>query len=161
MSEHLDQLMARAESALAALQQTFDGEAAPLALQFGYDVGEIGRQLMLHRDLAPTVRAFVERTAPIIEQDTGLSLWFGRVYEAADSRSSDTESYMRALGMRSALEFFRDLYRESAAGHRVAGIETELTDENLKEWGAQQYLDEIPPGFPPSHVWWHQSLSGK
>jgi hypothetical protein len=161
MSELLDQLIASAESALATLQSTFDGAAAPLSLQFGYDVGAIGRQLTQHSELAPKVRAFVERTAPLIERDTGLSIWFGRVYEAADSRSSETEVYMRALGMRSDLEFFRDLYRDSAARHRIDGIETDFTDENLKEWGAHQYLEEIPPGFPASHVWWHQSLSGK
>lgn len=47
------------------------------------------------------------------------------------------------------------------ARDRVAEIAAELTDQSLKEWGAQQYLEEIPPGFPESHVWWHQSLSGK
>lgn len=160
MSELLDQLMARAESALTALQSTFDGGAAPLALQFGHDIGAIGRELTMHPGLAPDIRAFVERTAQIVERDTGLSSWFGRVYDAADSRSSETLEYVRALHMRSDLEFFRDLYRDSAASHRVSGIETDFTDENLKEWGGQQYLEEIPPGLPASHVWWHQSLSG-
>jgi hypothetical protein len=54
-----------------------------------------------------------------------------------------------------------ELYRDSVAGHRVAGIETDETDRNLREWGAEQALEEIPPGYPPSHVWWHRSLSGK
>ena len=80
---------------------------------------------------------------------------------ATRPRSSDTEDYLQALSMRSALEFFRDLYRDSVAHDRVAGIDIGDTDENLKEWGSQQYLEEIPPGFPASHVWWHQSLSGK
>jgi hypothetical protein len=107
------------------------------------------------------VDAFVERTAPIIRMDTRLSSWIHRVYDAAESHSSETEVYVGALALRSELEFFRDLYRDSVAGHYVAGIETDETDMNLKEWGAEQYLEEIPPGFPASHVWWHQSLSGK
>ena len=36
----------------------------------------------------------------------------------------------------------------TAAGHRVAGIETEETDRDLEEWGAMQYLEEIPAGIP-------------
>lgn len=161
MSATLDQAMARAESALAALQSTPYEAAAPLALQFGREIGIIGRELTLHPELAAKVRAFVERTAPMVVMATPLSIWFGRVYDAAESRSSDTEIYGGALGMRSDLEFFRELYRDSDARHRVAGIDTEEIDEELKAWGAEQYIEEIPPGIPDSHVWWHQSLSGK
>lgn len=160
MSENLDRLTARAESMLAALQTATD-DAARIALQFGDDIGEIGREVTQHPELAPKLRAFIERTAPIIARDTGLMYWFHRVYDAAESRSSETYEYELALSMRSALEFFRELYRNSVARERVMGLETENTDENLKEWGAQQYLEAIPPGFPDSHVWWHQSLSGK
>lgn len=161
MSEHLDHLMTCAESSLVALQSSSDRDAAGLARQFGYGIGAVGRELTQHPELAPEARAFVERTAPIVERDTGLMFWILRVYDAADSRSSETEEYMHALGMRSDLEFFRDLYLDSVARDRVAEIETDETDENLKEWGAQQYLEEIPAGYPASHVWWHQSLSGK
>lgn len=160
MSEHLDQLLARAESMLIALQSATDN-ATSLAIGFGLDIGEIGRELTLHPELAPKVRAFIDRTAPIVQQDLKLARWIHRVHDAAESRSSETYEYTGALRMRSALEFFRDLYRDSAARERVAEIETDETDENLKEWGAEQYLEEIPPGYPDSHVWWRQSLSGK
>ena len=160
MTADLGDLLAIAESTLAGLQTATD-HITGFALQFGDEICEIGRQLTIHPELAPAVRAFVERTAPVIASDVRLGRWLGRVYDAAESRSSDTEEYVRALALRSALEFFRDLYRDSVAHDYVAGIETEDTDANLKDWGAQQYLEDIPPGFPPSHVWWHQSLSGK
>lgn len=161
MSKRVDELIARAERMLVELQSTEGIPARPLAHQFGIDVGDIGRELTLHPELAPAVRAFVERTAPIVARDTGLMWRFHLVYDAADCRSSETLYYTGALRMRSDLEFFRDLYRDSVAGHRVAGIETEEVDRDLKEWGALQYLEEIPAGIPDSHVWWHQSLSGK
>jgi hypothetical protein len=160
MSEHLDKLLASAESTLAALQTATD-HVTGFALQFGHEIGEIGRQLTQHPELAPRIRAFIERTAPVVVRDLRLGRWFGSVYDAAESRSSDTEDYIQALGMRSALEFFRDLYRDSVASDYIAGIDIEDTDDQLKEWGAQQYLEEIPRGFPASHVWWHQSRSGK
>jgi len=156
MSEHFDQLLASAESTLAALQTATD-QVTGFALQFGREIGDIGRALTQHPEHASKARTFVDRTAPIIERDLRLARWIGRVYAAAESRSSDTEDYVDALAMRSALEFFRDLYRDSVARDYVAGIETDFTDENLKEWGAQQYLDTIPPGIPESHVWWRQS----
>jgi hypothetical protein len=160
MSEHFEQLLVRAEATLAKLHTARDRVTA-IALDFGDDIGEIGRAWTLHPELASEVRGFVERTAPIVRIDTGLTSWIHRVYDAAQSRSSDTEDHRRALKMRSDLEFLKDLYRDSVAGHRVAEIETAETDQNLQEWGTEQPLDEIPPGFPPSHVWWHQSRSGK
>jgi hypothetical protein len=160
MSERFDQLLTSAEATLAALQAATENVPG-VALQFGRLIGEIGRTLTQHPELAPKAEAFVARTAPIIRLDPGVWIWLHRVYEAAESRSSDTEQYVQALGMRSALEFLRDLYRDSVASDYIAGIDIEDTDDQLKEWGAQQYLDEIPPGFPASHVWWHQSLSGK
>ena len=161
MNDHIDQLVARAESTLIALQSTPHSAARPLALQFGHEIGKVGRQLAQHLEFGPAVHAFVERTAPIIRTDTRLSSWISRVYDAAESRSSDAEVYVSALTLRSELEFFRDLYRDSAAKHYVSGIETDETDANLREWGSEQNLDEIPMGFPPSHVWWYQSLTGK
>jgi hypothetical protein len=160
MSESFDLILARAEGSLAELQAA-TADARRVALQFGREIGEIGRALTLHADLAPRVQAFVARTAPLVRLDPGIWIWLHRVYDAAESRSSDTDEYLRALSMRSALEFFRDLYRDSVAGDYVAGIDIGDTDEQLKEWGAEQYLAEVPPGYPPSHVWWHQSLSGK
>lgn len=160
MTERLDRAMSRAEAMLVELQTATD-DAVRIALQFGDDVGEIGRELTLHPELAPEVFGFVGRTAPIVARDTGLMFWIHRVYDRAESRSSETYEYVHALTMRSALEFFRELYRDSVAGHAVAGIETEELDQNLKEWGAVQYLEEVPAGYPASHVWWHQSLSGK
>jgi hypothetical protein len=160
VTDHIDQLLATAESTLAALQTATEHVTA-VALQFGYEIGEVGRVLTQHPEVASKVRAFVERTAPVVGRDLRLGRWFGSVYDAAESRSSDTEDYVHALALRSALEFFIDLYRDSAAHDRVAGLDIGDTDDQLKEWGAQQYLEEIPPGFPASHVWWHQSLSGK
>jgi hypothetical protein len=160
MTDRLDSLLASAEQMLASLQSIPD-DAIARSLQFGRDIGDIGRNLVLHPELAPKVRDFVERTAPLVHHRAGLSFWVHRAYAAGESRSSDTEDYTRALWMRSQLEFFRDLYRGTVAQDAVDEIETDELDQNLKEWGAEMYLDEIPEGIPPSHVWWHQSLSGK
>ena len=159
MSEHLDQLLVCAETTLEKLGTARDRVTA-IALDFGHNIGKIGRALTLHPELAPRVRAFVERTAERVRLEARLSLWIHRVYDAAESRSSETDDYVRALAMRSDLEFLRDLYRDSVAGHYVAGIETDGTDQNLREWGAEQDLHDIPPGIPPSHVWWHHRRSG-
>lgn len=156
MSESIEQLLAAAESTLTRLQ-TATERALAMALSFGDYIGDIGRELTQHPDLVDKVQAFVERTAPAVRMDPGIWRWIHRVYEAADSRSSETEDYKRALEMRSQLEFFRDLYRDSEAHDYVAGIETEPTDDNLKEWSSQMHLDVIPPGFPTSHSWWYQS----
>jgi hypothetical protein len=160
-SEPIDQLIARGEAVLSTLQSAPEEKRTALALQFGYDIGEIGRRLTLQPGLQPLVRAFVERTAPVLENDFYLARWFGRVYAAADSRGSETVEYVNALVLRSSLAFYAELYRDSVAGDGIAGIDIGDTDEQLKEWGAEQYLAEVPPGYPPSHVWWHQSLSGK
>jgi hypothetical protein len=160
MNEDFDRLLASAESTLAGLQAIED-QVRGFALQFGDQVGKIGRALTQHPELAPKVRAFVECTAPLIARNLPLGLWIGWVYDAAESRSSDTDDYRDALAARSDLEFFLDLYRDSVARNYLAGIETESTDEDLKEWGAHHHIDEVPPGIPPSHVWWHRSRSGK
>lgn len=156
MSDRLDQLLTSAEATLADLQTAAD-HLTGLALQFGRQIGDIGQELTLHPEFAPKVREFVERTAPVVRMDSGLSFWIHRVYDAAESRSSEVQDYMVALAMRSEIEFFRDLYRNSAAAHRVAGIETDETDQDLKEWSGHQYITEIPAGIPQSHVWWYQS----
>jgi hypothetical protein len=136
-------------------------DAPSLARSFGDDMYEIGRELTLHSEIAPQVRAFVERTAADVQRCTGLVFWFNRVYRAAEAHSSETLEYSGALHLRSSLEFFRDLYRDSAAGAAVAELETEETDDSLREWAADQYLEHIPDGIPASHVWWHQSQSGR
>jgi len=156
MSESIDQLLSRAESVLTKLQAAVE-RVANLALEFGCDIGDIGRELTLHPELASKVRAFIERTAPIVRMDNRLTSWIHRVYDAAESRSSDEDDYVRALGMRSDLQFFCDLYRDSVAAYYVSGIEPVETDANLREWSADQYIDDVPPGIPASHVWWHQS----
>lgn len=161
MSELLDQALARAEATLTALRAMPVEETPPHVLQFGHDIGVIGRELAQHPELAETVRAFVERTAPFVRMETTLSIWINRVCDAAERQSSETEVYTGALAMRSDLEFFRELYRDSAAGDQVVGIETDETDAELKAWGREMYLEEVPAGIPASHVWWHQSLSGK
>jgi hypothetical protein len=66
-----------------------------------------------------------------------------------------------ARRLRSSLELFRNPYRDSIANERVAETETDETDAKLEEWGAERYLEEIPPGYPDWNVWWHQRLSGK
>jgi hypothetical protein len=156
----IEQLLARAESTLALLQADTP-DAPSLARSFGRDIYEIGRELTLHPEIAPQVRAFVERTAAIVRHCTALVFWFHRVADAAEAHSSETLEYAGALYLRSSLEFFRDLYRDTAADALVAQVETEETDESLREWGAEQYLVDIPAGIPASHVWWHQSQSGR
>lgn len=160
MSDFFDQLLASAESTLAGLQATED-QVRGYALQFGDQIGKIGRAVTQHPELAPRLHAFVERTAPLIARHLPLSLWIGSVYDAAESHSSDPDDYLRALSARSDLEFFRDLYRDSVAGHYLEGIETESTDEDLREWGAHPHVEEVPPGIPPSHVWWYQTTSAR
>lgn len=158
MSEHIDQLLSSAESTLAELQ-TATEQVTGFALQFGRKIGEIGRMLTQHPELAPKVDAFIEHTAPTVQRDNRLGRWLGRVYDAAESRSSDIEDYTDALALRSELEFFRDLYRGSAAHDRVTGIDIGDTDQLLREWGAHHRIREIPSGIPESHVWWHRNPS--
>jgi hypothetical protein len=158
MSDHLDQLLNSAESTLVELQ-TASEHITGFALQFGRKIGEIGRMLTQHPELAQKVDAFIERTAPIVERDNRLGRWFGCVYDSAESRSSDVEDYIDALALRSELEFFRDLYRDSAARNRIAGIDIDDTDQLLGEWGARHRIREIPAGIPASHIWWHRSPS--
>jgi hypothetical protein len=158
MSDAFDQLLAGAESTLAELQTTED-QVRGYALQFGDQVGKIGRAVTQHPELAPRVCAFVERTAPLIAQHLPLGLWIGAVYDAAESGSSDPDDYLQALNARSDLEFFLDLYRDSVACNYLEGIETESTDDDLKAWGADHQVDHVPPGIPPSHVWWYQRRS--
>jgi hypothetical protein len=152
----IEPILARAESTLARLQSETP-DAPSLARSFGDDIYEIGRELTLHPESAAQVRAFVERTAPLVRLCTGLISWFHRVYRAAEEHGSETAEYSGALVLRSSLEFFRDLYRDSAAADRIAGLETEETDESLREWAADQWLEDMPAGIPTSHVWWHQS----
>jgi len=60
---------------------------------------------------------------------------------------------MHALAMRSELGFFRDLYRDSVAGYRVSGIETDETDDNLKEWALSSTSRRSrQASVPVSHV---------
>lgn len=158
MSDFFDQLLASAESSLAGLQTTED-QVRGYALQFGDQIGKIGRAVTQHPELAPKVRAFVERTAPLIARNLPLGLWIGWVYDAAESHSSDPDDYLQALSARSDLEFFLDLYRDSVACNYLEGIETESTDEDLKAWGVHHQVDDVPPGIPPSHVWWYQRRS--
>jgi hypothetical protein len=160
MADRLDSLLASAEQTLASLQSVPE-DAISLSLQFGREIGDIGCILVLHPELASNVRAFVERTAPLVLKRAGLSFWVYRAYAAGESRSSDTEEYTRALWMRSQLEFFRELYRGTVAQGTVDEIETDELDRNLKEWGKEMHLVEIPEGIPPSHTWWHEGLSGK
>ena len=58
---------------------------------------------------------------------------------------------------RSALQFFLDLYRDSALAPFVEEIETDYLDENVRAWGEREgFLSEpeIEPHIPRSHWWW-------
>lgn len=155
----IEPLLARAESTLSALQSN-SPDAPSLSRSFGRDMYEIGRELTLHPENAPQVRAFVERTAGLVRMCPALVYWIHRVGDAAESQSSETDVYIGALALRSSLEFFRDFYRDSAASARTTDLDTEEIDENLRAWGREQHLEKIPDGIPASHVWWHQSQSG-
>ncbi len=160
MFDSLEQIIARAEQTLGTLTSRDERDLYSEVLQFGIDIGEIGRALVLNPELRPVVAAFVARTEDKVADGARLALWLHRISRAADSRSSETFEYTSALAMRSDLEFFCDLYRDTAARSRVEEIDTSDIDEDLKQWGAVQYLSEIPSGIPAAHVWWHQSLSG-
>ena len=150
--------MDRAEAVLALLTPTSSlGEA----LAFAHELDDIGRALTLDPGLAPRVRAFVERTAPQIGYGLGLVPWIHFAHEEARSRSSETPYYTRALALRSSIAFFLELYGDSVAHDFVVGIDTDQLDRDLAEWGRVQWLEAVPEGYPPSHVWWHQSMSGR
>jgi hypothetical protein len=100
----IEPILARAESTLARLQSETP-DAPSLARSFGDDIYEIGRELTLHPESAAQVRAFVERTAPLVRLCTGLISWFHRVYRAAEEHSSETAEYSGALVLTSSLEF--------------------------------------------------------
>ena len=70
--------------------------------------------------------------------------------------STDPDLYERALYLRSALEFFRDLYRDTAAREFVEGIQTDDIDQQLEQLGRGQHIEAVPAGVPPSHRWWHR-----
>jgi hypothetical protein len=162
MEDSLEDRMARAESGLERLLAEHTDDDFAIVLQFGIDIGTIGRALVKHPEIAPQVAAFVARTQDLVARSAKLSLWFYRAQRAADNRSSETDEYTNALAMRSDIEFFRQLYKGSKAESRISDFdgETEVIDKDLEEWGRVQYLESIPDDIPPSHVWWHQSLSG-
>jgi hypothetical protein len=159
MTDSLDERMARAEDCLVRLLAEHSDDDFALALQFGIDVGTIGRTLVQHPELAPRVAVFVARTEGLVARSVKLALWVHRVCRAADNRSSETDYYRNALAMRSDLEFFRRLYEGTGAQSRIDDIDVSDIDQDLAQWGRVQYLESVPDDIPASHVWWHQSLS--
>ena len=159
MSERIEDVIARAES---NLEEIVAGGGD--ALQFGFDIGTLGRAVVAHPPHQPDIAAFAHRTAPLIARSVSelkdSVAWVHRVSYATESLSSDTELYVRALMMRSDLEFLREIYCDTVASSKIAEIDTAEMDANLQEWGRNQYLDSVPANIPSTHVWWHQSLSG-
>ena len=160
MADSLKWRMARAEHCLVRLLAEHSDDDFALALQFGIDVGILGRALLRDPTLRPEVDAFVARTSDLVARSAKLALWIHRVARAADNRSSETDYYTNALAMRSDVEFARQLYEGSAqARSRLDDFDLTDVDQDLKEWGRVQYLESVPDDIPSSHVWWHQSLS--
>ena len=152
----LEGLFAQARDALARTRVATGVEARALALDFGMAIGRIGRRLFVDPARAAEVRDFVGDTAAAIVGHPKLWMWFDAVDDASEPLNAEPDLYIKALRMRSDLEFFREMYRGSAAGQIVDGLDTDEADARLEKLAPHYYVADVPDDIPREHVWWHR-----
>jgi hypothetical protein len=152
----LEDLMQHAKKALQRLHAASEADASQGARDFSVAIGDIGRRIYLVPGNVDKVRAFVADTADAVIRSSVIDRMLGSVVDAAEPFNGEPDLYVKALNMRSDLEFFRDLYRDSAAREWVEAIDIEDTDAALERLAPHYYIAETPSDIPPHHVWWQR-----
>jgi hypothetical protein len=103
------------------------------------------------------LRFFLDETAPdLIEEHVALLFYPGRLL-LEFQHTWESDEWEQLCRRRSGLQFFLDLYRDTALGPFVEEIETDDLDDEMREWGKREgFLSpaEIDPRIPRSHWWW-------
>ena len=152
----LEDLMEHAKKALQRLRAANEADASQAARDFSVAIGDIGRHIYLAPGDADKVRALVADTADAVLRSSVIGRMLGSVVDAAEPFNAEPDLYVKALNMRSDLEFFRDLYRDSAAREWVEAIDIEDTDAALERLAPHYYIAGAPVDIPPHHIWWQR-----
>lgn len=159
MSESLTPIMENARWHLDALSRGEDGYengAIEGLMSVAYQLGKVvsaSPELLSER----AVQRFLGETAAVInEQNVDLSFYQLPVLHRFEGIWESNE-WEQLCVTRSGIQFFVDLFRETALADDVAAINASDIDELIRKRGNDEgYLpdEKIPPEIPLSHWWW-------
>jgi hypothetical protein len=160
MSASLTSILDQARARLRALRSHAKGTpTAPLVEDFLHDMYQIGLAVGDDAALlnAPELRAFLDETAPeLMEEHVALLFYPGNLV-LEFQHTWEYDEWEKLCRRRSALQFFLELYADTALAPFVQEIETDYLDEELRDWGSSEGFlppSEIDPRIPRSHWWW-------
>jgi hypothetical protein len=124
-----------------------------------FTLNDVGLMLALCPELrsSPDLRRFLDESADALEQV------FVKLHAFPLEATGDYEALWEAnewrevCRLRSGVQFFIDLYRDTGFAPFLEGIDTTFFDDWVREWGGRQGYaldDERPRGTPSSHWWW-------
>lgn len=159
-SETLTRALEHARRDLATLASSEqDSEDATDALaELLDDLYDVGKALGASAGLrtSPELQRFLEEAIPVLKARQGdLLLRPWKIRYRFQGIWEDDE-WIQLLVARSGLQFFIELFRETALAENVAELDTSDVDEFIRERGNEGNLtdEQIPPELPASHWWW-------
>lgn len=123
------------------------------------DVYELGRAISASPELRSNaaVQQFLEETTSVLMSKGYVALSF--YPPSVTLRFEDNwegDEWEQLCIARSGIEFFIELFRETALSEEAASMDTREMDAFIRARGDEGHLsdDEIPPEIPLAHWWW-------
>jgi hypothetical protein len=153
-------ILDEARARLRALRDRPEGApTAPLvadALRLIYRLGvALGDHPALHD--APALRGFLDDTAAALAAEHVALVFYPGALVDEFEHAWEHDEWRQLVERRSGLQFFLDLYRDTALAPYVAELELADLDRRVRDWGTHDGFlpaSQIEPGIPRSHWWW-------
>lgn len=157
-TEALTQILEGASRTLNVLRQGGDGYENGAVAELMADTYLVGTVLAASPKLRSEIdlQRFLDETVSVIEKQ-GVDLTFFPLDVLHQFEGIwEANEWERLCVVRSGLQFFIELFQETALAEHVASIDTSAIDGLIRERGSEGYLsdDQIPPEIPLSHWWW-------
>jgi len=155
----LSQLLEPARPQLDALQQGDDGYTRGTVDGLMSVVYGLGKALSASPELRAdaALQRFLDETASVLKaRQVNLTHYPWTVVREFKGNWESNE-WDQLCVARSGLQFFIDLFRDTALSEEVAAIDPGDMDEFIRELGTDEGYstdDEIPLEIPASHWWW-------
>lgn len=154
----LKQMLEEARQKLDVLRRGGDGYENGAVAELMADTYQVGKVLAASPKLRSEgdLQRFLDETVSVLEKQRvdltffplNVSHQFEGIWEANE--------WEQLCVIRSGLQFFVELFQETALAEHVASLDTSALDGLIRERGSEGYLsdDQIPPEIPLSHWWW-------
>lgn len=105
----------------------------------------------------PELAAFVQELQPALRRSIVDLVSYPQAVISQFQRVWEGGEWEQLSRLRSAIQFFVELMRDTPISEELSELDTELDDldEHVRKWGKREGgLDTTDPGIPRSHWWW-------